>query len=116
MNRRFIPPPPNRLMECLEPLEKYLHSDDSPFDPLVDCFLIHYQFETIHPFIDGNGRVGRLLLAIMLQRKCKLTKPWLYLSGFFEKNRDEYVQQLFNISTSAASDEWIEFCLPPGNH
>lgn len=110
-NHRFVPPPPEKLMECLDPLEKYLHVKNSKYDPLVDCCLIHYQFETIHPFIDGNGRIGRLLLAIMLKQKCDLSKPWLYMSEYFEKHREEYVQRLFNVSTSADWEGWIDFCL-----
>ena len=110
MNRRFVPPTPPRLTECLDRLEKYLHTQGK-IDPLVDCFLTHYQFETIHPFMDGNGRVGRLLLAIMIQRKCELTKPWMYLSGFYERNRDEYIQRLFNVSARGDWTEWIEYCL-----
>lgn len=109
--RRFIPPPPDKLLECLQPLETYLHDASSSFAPLVFCFLVHYQFETIHPFIDGNGRVGRLLLAIMLQQRCELSKPWLYMSGFFEKHRDDYMSCLFGVSADARWSEWIEFCL-----
>jgi len=108
---RFVPPPPEALMECLDPLEKYFHTEAANFDPLVNCFLIHYQFETIHPFNDGNGRIGRLLLTFMLKKYCGLSKPWLYLSEFFEKNREEYIQRLFDISASADWSGWIEFCL-----
>lgn len=109
--RRFIPPPPDHLQACLQPLESYLHAQTPGLDPLVHCFLVHYQFETIHPFVDGNGRVGRLLLALMLQQRCGLTKPWLYLSEFFERHRDDYISSLFAVSTSAAWSRWIEFCL-----
>jgi len=108
---RFVPPPAAGLMTCLDPLEKYMHSTATPYDPLVDCFLVHYQFETIHPFIDGNGRVGRLLLAMMLQQKCSLSKPWLYMSEYFERHRDEYCERLFDVSAGARWEEWIEFCL-----
>lgn len=107
---RFIPPPPERLNECLNPFEAYLHSE-SGYDPVVDCFLVHYQFETIHPFTDGNGRVGRLLLAIMLQQRCSLSKPWLYMSEFYDRNRDEYIDRLYRVSAEGAWSEWIEFCL-----
>lgn len=110
-NHRFVPPPPERLLQCLDPFEKYLHVEDSKYEPLVDCFLAHYQFETIHPFSDGNGRVGRLLLAIMLKQRCKLSKPWLYMSEYFEKHHEEYIQRLFNISASGDWEGWIEFCL-----
>lgn len=109
--RRFIPPPPNHVEDCMQPLETYFHDESKTFEPLVYCFLVHYQFETIHPFVDGNGRVGRLLLAIMMQQRCELARPWLYLSEFFERHRDEYVERLFAVSTRAAWSEWIEFCL-----
>ena len=107
---RFVPPPINYLPECLGAFEKYLHSDNN-FDPLVECFLAHYQFETIHPFRDGNGRVGRLLLAMMVQQRCELTKPWLYLSEYFEKQNEEYKQRLFDVSAKAAWAEWVDYCL-----
>ncbi|MCC6124736.1 MAG: Fic family protein [Pirellulales bacterium] len=109
-SHRFVPPPPEKLAECLDSFEKYIHAEKR-FDPLIECFLVHYQFETIHPFKDGNGRVGRLLLAIMLKEFCGLSKPWLYLSEFFESNREDYVQNLFRVSSQAAWDGWIEFCL-----
>lgn len=109
-NKRFVPPPPANVSQCLDELEAYINQNTC-YDPLVDCFLVHYQFETIHPFIDGNGRIGRLLLALMLQRKCGLSKPWLYLSDFFEKHRDEYIQGLYRISTEADWEQWVEFCL-----
>ena len=79
-SHRFIPPPPQHVPELLDNFEKYLNAASSAYDPLVDAFLAHYQFECIHPFLDGNGRVGRLLLAVTFQRRCGLNKPWLYLS------------------------------------
>ncbi len=109
-NKRFVPPPADSLSECLSAFEKYLHAS-SAYDPLVDCFITHYQFETIHPFIDGNGRVGRLLLAVMIQHRCELSKTWLYLSEFFEKNRDEYCERLFDVSAKGDWEGWISFCL-----
>ncbi len=108
--RRFIPPPADQLKTCLDSLERYFHAPARQ-DPLVECFLTHYQFETIHPFMDGNGRVGRLLLVIMIQQRCHLTKPWLYLSDYFEQRRDEYCQRLFEVSAQGAWTEWVEFCL-----
>ena len=109
--KRFIPPPPLHLQESLNRFEKYLHNNDTRYDPLVDSFLVHYQFETIHPFIDGNGRIGRVLLAMMLQKQCSLSKPWLYMSAFFEKYRKDYTDKLFNVSARSDWSEWIEFCL-----
>lgn len=109
-NHRFVPPPVDRLASCLDEFEKAMHAA-GPTDPLIDCFLCHYQFEAIHPFEDGNGRVGRLVLATMLRQRCELTQPWLYLSEYFEKYREEYIQHLFRISTEGAWEPWIEFCL-----
>ena len=108
---RFVPPPPEQVLNCLDAMEKYLHIENSPYDPLIDCFLVHYQFETIHPFNDGNGRIGRLLLALMLQQSCEMTKPWLYLSEYFDKYRDEYIGNLFRVSTISGWSTWVEFCL-----
>jgi Fic family protein len=110
-NPRFIPPPASEVAGCLDQLEKYIHQEPRRFDPLVECFLVHYQFETIHPFLDGNGRVGRLLLVLMIQRLTGLTKPWLYMSQYFEKHRDEYVDCLFNVSAVGDWSGWIKFCL-----
>ena len=107
---RFVPPPPQQLPEALDAFEKYLHSDDE-FDPLVRAFLAHYQFETIHPFADGNGRVGRLLLALTIADWCKLSSQWLYMSAFFEKRKREYMDLLLGVSTNGAWDLWIQFCL-----
>jgi len=108
---RFIPPPANEIVKALDHLERYIHAKRRAFDPLVDCFLVHYQFETIHPFMDGNGRVGRLLLILMIQRFCGLTKAWFHMSSFFANHRDAYVDCLFNISARADWTPWIKFCL-----
>lgn len=107
---RFVPPPPNELIPLLDDLEKKIHSPITA-DPLVDAFMIHYQFETIHPFMDGNGRVGRLLLAIMIAERCGLSNSWLYMSAYFDAHRDEYFDRLFRISTEGDWEGWIEFCL-----
>lgn len=109
-DRRFIPPPPNETIRCLNELEIYIHNENN-IDPLIFCFMVHYQFETIHPFLDGNGRVGRLLLSLMIYQWCKLTNPWLYLSAFFDKYKDEYITNLFNISTKGDWENWIAYCL-----
>lgn len=111
-NYRFIPPPPIRLTDLLENFVTYANTPGTrPKDRLVRPFLAHYQFETIHPFGDGNGRIGRVLLAVMIFRSCGHRLPWLYLSPFFEKNKDEYVERLFRISTNGEWTEWVEFCL-----
>ena len=109
-DRRFIPPPPHELMSCLDDFEKSIHKEKS-INPLIFCFMAHYQFEAIHPFLDGNGRVGRLLLSLMIYEQCKLRKPWLYLSAFFDKYKDEYINLLFQISSKGNWNDWIKFCL-----
>jgi Fic family protein len=107
---RFVPPPPTELPNALDALEKYLHAD-SDFDPLVRAFLTHYQFEVIHPFRDGNGRVGRLLLSLAIAEWCGLSSQWLYMSPFFEKRKKEYMDLLFNVSAQGSWEAWIRFCL-----
>lgn len=108
---RFVPPPPQHLTESLDTFEKYLHSSDDIFDPLVKAFLAHYQFETIHPFRDGNGRVGRLLLSLTIAEWCGLSSQWLYMSPFFEKRKKEYMDLLLAVSTQGDWESWIRFCL-----
>lgn len=110
-NARFVPPPVSHTADLMANLDDYMNDKEQPLDPLVRCYVVHYQFEAIHPFGDGNGRVGRALLALMISHLLEHTHPWLYLSAFFEKYRDEYVSKMFNISTHGAWDEWIEFCL-----
>lgn len=110
-NRRFVPPPAHEMLKCLNDLENYFNTSDNACDPLVHCFLIHYQFEAIHPFGDGNGRIGRVLLSLMIYHFCKLKMPWLYLSPYFERYKDEYIDNLFKISTEGTWSKWIEFCL-----
>ncbi len=107
---RYVPPPPQNLDETLDAFEKYLHSTDE-YDPLVKAFLVHYQFEAIHPFRDGNGRVGRLLLSLTIAEWCKLSSQWLYMSAFFEKRKREYMDLLLNVSTQGRWEAWIKFCL-----
>lgn len=107
---RFVPPPPTELPAALDAFEKYLHSS-SDFDPLVKAFLTHYQFEAIHPFRDGNGRVGRLLLSLAIAEWCDLSSQWLYMSPFFEKRKKEYMDLLFNVSAQGAWESWMRFCL-----
>jgi Fic family protein len=99
---RFVPPPPEYLAEALDAFEKYLHLRDD-FDPLVRAFLAHYQFECIHPFRDGNGRVGRLLLSLAIAEWCGLSSQWLYMSAFFEKRKNDYMDLLLRVSTHVLS-------------
>src|SRR5262249_31247785 len=107
---RYVPPPLNYLDEALDAFEKYLHTEHS-FDPLVESFIVHYQFEAIHPFRDGNGRVGRLLLAIAIAEWCKLSNQWLYMSAYFDRNKDRYLELLLRVSSHGDWESWIEFCL-----
>jgi Fic family protein len=106
----FVPPPVAEMKEALDQLEKFLHAD-TQLPPLVELALIHYQFETIHPFLDGNGRIGRLLITLFLCQCGILNKPLLYLSAFFERHRQEYYQYLINVSQRGAWRQWIEFFL-----
>jgi len=107
---RYVPPPPHLLNEPLDALEKYLHSEWD-VDPLVAAFLAHYQFEAIHPFMDGNGRVGRVLLAICIAEWCGLSNQWLYMSAYYDRFKDEYINRLLRVSTAGEWKEWIAFCL-----
>jgi cell filamentation protein, protein adenylyltransferase len=108
--RRYVPPPPDEMLKCLFDLEKYLNLEDG-VDKLVKCFIAHYQLEAIHPFGDGNGRVGRVLLSLMIHRLGDLQQPWLYLSPYFEKYKDEYIDNMFAVSAEGAWSKWISFCL-----
>ena len=106
---RFVPPPPNELPACLDAWEKYLHQRGLP--PLIQAALLHYQFEAIHPFIDGNGRVGRLLITLFLIERELLPSPLLYLSAFFETRRRDYYDLLTAVSERAEWEPWILYFL-----
>ncbi|MEZ6063692.1 MAG: Fic family protein [Planctomycetaceae bacterium] len=110
-NAHFVPPPPERLIECLDQFEKYLHLDARPYASLIEAGLIHVQFETIHPFLDGNGRIGRLLIPFFLMLTGDLKQPWLYLSLFFRNNRDEYYRRLNAVRQAGDWEGWLEFFL-----
>lgn len=106
----FIPPPVHEMNEDLGDFEKFLH-DRENFPGLIQCALIHYQFEAIHPFLDGNGRIGRLLITLFLCEREYLVYPMLYLSVFFEKYRSEYYDRLLAVSEKGEWEEWIKFFL-----
>jgi Fic family protein len=110
MDATFVPPPPPEMMDALGDLEKYLHHP-SPLPPLIRIALVHYQFETVHPFLDGNGRIGRLLVSLLLFHDGLLAQPLLYLSAFFERRRAEYYRRLLEISTAGKWRLWIDFFL-----
>ena len=110
MDATYIPPQVPDMKQCFSDLEKYIHSD--PQEPaLIQCALVHYQFEAIHPFLDGNGRIGRLLITFMLLEKGLLSQPLLYLSDFFERYRDEYYELLLNVSQKGDWKAWLTFFL-----
>lgn len=109
--RRFTPAPPSEILSCIDNLEAYLAADHGDVDPLVRAFISHYQFEAIHPFSDGNGRIGRVLLSLVISRWLGLSKPWLYLSEYFDNHRSDYMNRLFRVSTHGDWDEWIELCI-----
>jgi len=104
----YVPPPVDEMNELLNQLEEFFYSKDS-IPPLVKCALIHYQFEAIHPFLDGNGRIGRLLITFYLYEKGFLYYPILYLSDFFERNRDAYYNHLLEVSRSGNWTDWLKF-------
>ena len=106
----YIPPPPNMVISAMGELEKFLHSKDT-IPPLVKIALIHAQFETIHPFLDGNGRIGRLLITFYLMWKGILSKPLLYLSYYFKKNKALYYDMLMKVRNDGAWEKWITFFL-----
>ena len=104
----FIPPAPDEMDICLGDLERYIH-EDSTISNLIKIALIHYQFETIHPFLDGNGRMGRLLIILYLREQGLIEYPVLYLSYFFKKNRNRYYELINNIRIKGEFEEWIKF-------
>jgi Fic family protein len=105
----FIPPPPGEVAPCLAAWEKFIHESNLP--PLVTIALAHYQFEAIHPFLDGNGRVGRLLITLFLIERKILPTPLLYLSAFFEASRRDYYEGLRSVSERGAWEDWLEYFL-----
>ena len=109
-NARYIPPSPDDMQNAMSDLEKYINTDDD-LDALIQAALIHYQFETIHPFLDGNGRVGRLLITLFLMDKGILTTPALYISYFLKKNRVEYYDRMTEVRTKGNYEQWIIFFL-----
>lgn len=106
----YIPPNPEDMAVAMSDLEKYMNDEDS-LDNLIRVALIHYQFETIHPFLDGNGRIGRLLITLYLMEKKVLTTPALYISYFLKKNRIEYYDRMTEVRTKGNYEQWVRFFL-----
>jgi len=109
-NATFVPPPPHEVLPALGALEQYMH-EDTHTPPLIACGLAHAQFETIHPFLDGNGRMGRLLITFLLCWKGTLKRPLLYLSAFLKKNRSEYYDRLQAVRDHGDWEGWMKFFL-----
>lgn len=110
-NAAFVPPPPEQMMRCLDAFERFLHEDKHGLPLLVEAGLVHVQFESIHPFLDGNGRLGRLLITLLLCAKGALKEPLLYLSLYFKAHRARYYDQLQRVRTEGAWEQWLEFFL-----
>ncbi|PSP48603.1 Fic family protein [Halobacteriales archaeon QH_7_69_31] len=109
-NARYVPPPPNLVPELLDDLVEHANREDG-MHPLLRIGLVHYQFETIHPFLDGNGRLGRLLISLLLQREGLLPEPYLYLSSYFNAHRTSYVDHLLAVSQRHEWEAWLRFFL-----
>lgn len=107
---RYIPPHPEDMINAMSDLEKYMNREDS-LDNLIRAALIHYQFETIHPFLDGNGRIGRLLITLFLMERKVLTTPALYISYFLKKNRIEYYDRMTEVRNKGNYEQWVKFFL-----
>ena len=108
-NASYVPPPPDELMSCLDALERFLHDDGLPV--LVHAAFVHAQFEAIHPFLDGNGRVGRLLITLLLAECGILPTPLLYLSAYFEETREAYYAHLLAVTEAGAWEDWLIYFL-----
>jgi Fic family protein len=108
-NASFVPPPPDAVIECMGALEKFLHNDPVPTRPLLKAALAHVQFETIHPFLNGNGRLGRLLITLLLCAEGVLRQPLLYLSLHFKRHRDEYYRLLQEVRLTGCWEDWLRF-------
>lgn len=110
-NAHFVPPPPDAVADCMAALERFMHDEDAPYPILVKAALAHAQFETIHPFLDGNGRIGRLLIVLLLHHGGALSQPLLYLSLYFKQHRSQYYRHLDQIRTDGDWESWLDFFL-----
>ena len=110
-NAAFVPPPPQQVGDLLSDLERFIHTVEPELPPLVRIALIHAQFETIHPFLDGNGRIGRLLIAALMEQWGLLAEPLMYLSGYLKKHQAEYYRRLSAIRSEGDWEGWVSFFL-----
>ncbi len=110
-NAHLVPPPPHHVQECMAALERFLHDERSAYPVLVKAALAHVQFETIHPFLDGNGRMGRLLISFLLHHDGVLSRPLLYLSLYFKQHRAEYYRLLDAVRAEGDWEAWLDFFL-----
>jgi Fic family protein len=110
-NAAFVPPPPHEVADLLASLERFVHTPDADLPPMVRVALIHAQFETIHPFLDGNGRIGRLLIAALFEHWGLLAEPLMYLSGYLKQHQAEYYRRLSAIRTDGDWEGWVAFFL-----
>jgi len=110
-NALFVPPPPQRVEECMGDLERFLHDETPSYPSLIKAALAHVQFETIHPFLDGNGRLGRLLISFVLHHEGVLSKPLLYLSLYFKQQRQYYYELLDRVRREGDWECWLDFFL-----
>ena len=110
-NAAFVPPPPQQVADLLTDLERFIHASDADLPPLVRVALIHAQFETIHPFLDGNGRIGRLLIAALMEHWGLLREPLMYLSGYLKQHQAEYYRRLSAIRSDGDWEGWVSFFL-----
>ena len=110
-NARYVPPAPHEVQGAMSDLERFLHADPTETPILIKAAVAHAQFETIHPFLDGNGRVGRLLITLLLCTQGVLSRPLLYLSLYLKRNRDVYYERLQRVRTDGAWEDWLEFFL-----
>ena len=106
----YIPPNPEDMQQAMSEWEKFINSEDE-IDPLIQIALIHYQFETTHPFLDGNGRMGRLMIPLFLKEKQLLTHPTLYISYFLKRNRVEYYDRMMEVRLKGNFEQWVQFFL-----
>lgn len=110
-NAYFVPPPLDHVQDCMAALERFLHGEGNPYPVIIKAALAHVQFETVHPFLDGNGRIGRLLIAFVLHHDRLLSQPLLYLSLYFKQHRAEYYRLLDLVRTEGDWEAWLDFFL-----